>query len=88
MQHSDDVTPADPRRRQLMVAGSVAAAATSLPLLVTTAHAAAARHHPTRKRSENMNSITTKDGTEIFYKDWGSGQPIVFHHGWPLSSDD
>jgi non-heme chloroperoxidase len=35
-----------------------------------------------------MNSITTKDGTEIFYKDWGSGQPIVFHHGWPLSSDD
>ncbi len=35
-----------------------------------------------------MNSITTKDGVEIFYKDWGSGQPIVFHHGWPLSGDD
>jgi pimeloyl-ACP methyl ester carboxylesterase len=36
-----------------------------------------------------MNStITTKDGVKIFYKDWGSGQPIVFHHGWPLSSDD
>ncbi|WP_205043163.1 alpha/beta fold hydrolase [Rhodanobacter glycinis] len=35
-----------------------------------------------------MNSIITKDGTEIFYKDWGSGQPIVFHHGWPLSGDD
>ncbi len=35
-----------------------------------------------------MNTITTKDGTEIFYKDWGTGQPIVFHHGWPLSSDD
>ena len=35
-----------------------------------------------------MTSITTTDGTEIFYKDWGSGQPIVFHHGWPLSSDD
>ena len=35
-----------------------------------------------------MAKITTKDGTEIFYKDWGSGQPIVFHHGWPLSSDD
>ncbi|WP_256660477.1 alpha/beta fold hydrolase [Pseudomonas sp. G(2018)] len=32
--------------------------------------------------------ITVKDGTRIFYKDWGSGQPIVFHHGWPLSSDD
>ena len=35
-----------------------------------------------------MSSITTQDGTEICYKDWGSGQPIVFHHGWPLSSDD
>src|SRR3954464_2705888 len=35
-----------------------------------------------------MTTITTTDGTEIFYKDWGSGQPIVFHHGWPLSADD
>jgi pimeloyl-ACP methyl ester carboxylesterase len=35
-----------------------------------------------------MGTITTSDGTEIFYKDWGSGQPIVFSHGWPLSSDD
>lgn len=35
-----------------------------------------------------MPFITTKDGVEIFFKDWGSGQPIVFSHGWPLSSDD
>ncbi len=35
-----------------------------------------------------MGVITTKDGTEIFYKDWGQGQPIVFHHGWPLTADD
>jgi non-heme chloroperoxidase len=35
-----------------------------------------------------MPMITTKDGIEIFYKDWGSGQPIVFSHGWPLSADD
>lgn len=35
-----------------------------------------------------MSMITTQDGVEIYYKDWGSGQPIVFHHGWPLSADD
>ena len=35
-----------------------------------------------------MGTITTADGTEIFYKDWGTGQPIVFSHGWPLSADD
>jgi non-heme chloroperoxidase len=35
-----------------------------------------------------MPTITTADGTEIFYKDWGQGQPIVFSHGWPLSADD
>ena len=35
-----------------------------------------------------MPSVTTQDGVEIFYKDWGSGRPIVFSHGWPLSADD
>jgi non-heme chloroperoxidase len=40
--------------------------------------------------SETVGTITTKDGVEIFYKDWGpkDAQPLVFHHGWPLSSDD
>jgi pimeloyl-ACP methyl ester carboxylesterase len=45
---------------------------------------------PIFSKDRIMSTITTQDGTEIFYKDWGSkdAQPIMFHHGWPLSSDD
>jgi nicotinamidase-related amidase len=39
-------------------------------------------------RAKNMSYITTKHGLQIYYKDWGNGQPIVFSHGWPLSADD
>jgi len=40
------------------------------------------------QKGNHMSTIKTEDGVEIFYKDWGKGQPIVFSHGWPLSSDD
>jgi hypothetical protein len=42
---------------------------------------------PDQRRQQRVGTITTADGTEIFFKDWGSGQPIVFSHGWPLSGD-
>jgi non-heme chloroperoxidase len=84
--HVTATQPEDPARRQLLAASLGAAALAVLPLSAT--RAASGLSPAPSTRNHDMQSITTKDGTEIYYKDWGSGQPIVFHHGWPLSSDD
>lgn len=75
-------------RRDILLAGTALAAAVSLPGFGVAAATSTNATNP--QKGTAMSTITTKDGVEIFYKDWGpkDAQPIVFHHGWPLSGDD
>jgi non-heme chloroperoxidase len=83
------ITQTNISRRKILIGGAYMIAAASLPAVTIAAAAKQAAPSTTANQGgKTMYTITTKDGTQIFYKDWGSGQPIFFHHGWPLSSDD
>jgi non-heme chloroperoxidase len=76
-------------RRNVLKLSAAALAAGSLAAMgVLTNPAETSTPAAEKSGKGGMTRFTTSDGTEIFYKDWGTGQPIVFHHGWPLSSDD
>ena len=77
-------------RRGALLSGAVGVASLAMPASIFPAAHAASTPQSTSGDKTMSNFVTTKDGVQIFYKDWGpkTAQPIVFHHGWPLSSDD
>jgi non-heme chloroperoxidase len=81
----NDLTTLEVSRRTALGAGLGLAVSTVAPLQ---AHARTTPRQTPETGDSHMQTITTKDGTRIFYKDLGSGQTVVLHHGWPLASDE
>ena len=82
-------TTVETSRRNILLAGAGMVAAAALPAAarVTGPQAGAGAAAPKPGGVHHGSSITTRDGTQIYYRDWGTGQPVVFSHGWPLSGD-